>query len=99
MVLRPGVYLRAALLPFSRVLSVPDSELTSVKGQLEAMHPTSPSLRWEAHCGYPVSTLCVVDNTSLVVTASTDSTLRLFTLADIQVIDDLINKTGASKLL
>lgn len=73
--------------PFSRVffLFVSDSSLTSVKGELEAMRPTSASLRWEAHRGCPVSTLCVVDNTSLMVTASTDNTLRLFTLADIQV--------------
>lgn len=32
-----------------------------------------------------MSTLCALGKTPLVVTASTDSTLRLFTLADVQV--------------
>ncbi|CAN0454719.1 unnamed protein product, partial [Ectocarpus sp. 8 AP-2014] len=56
----------------------------STKSALEALHPVPPSLRWEAHRGSPVSTLCALDKTPLVVTASTDSTIRLFSLADVQ---------------
>lgn len=63
----------------------------STKRALEALHPVPPSLRWEAHRGSPVSTLCALDKTPLVVTASTDSTIRLFSLADIQVISMVEN--------
>lgn len=61
------------------------SAYTAVKGVLEGLDPIPPSLRWEAHHGSPVSTLCALEKTPLLATASTDSTVRLFTLADVQV--------------
>lgn len=61
------------------------SASTTVKGVIEGLDPTPPSLRWEAHRGTPVSTLCALEKTPLLATASTDSTVRLFTLANIQV--------------
>lgn len=63
----------------------PVSNTATIKSVLEALQPIPPYLRWEAHSGSPVSTLCALDKTPLLATASTDSTVRLFTLADIQV--------------
>lgn len=61
------------------------STSTTVKRVLEGLEPIPPALRWEAHSGSPVSTLCALEKTPLLVTASTDSTVKLFTLADVQV--------------
>ncbi|CAM9127087.1 unnamed protein product, partial [Sphacelaria rigidula] len=56
----------------------------SVKRVFDHLTAIPPNLKWEAHRGRPVSSLCLVDKTSLVVTASTDCTVRLFTLVDVQ---------------
>ncbi|CAM9149637.1 unnamed protein product, partial [Ectocarpus sp. 13 AM-2016] len=87
---RQGVHIRATRLRRSGLTCCTPSAASafvggSTKSALEALHPVPPSLRWEAHRGSPVSTLCALDKTPLVVTASTDSTIRLFSLADVQV--------------
>lgn len=78
----------AFVAPYPPILCglVLSSAYTTVKSILEGLDPIPPSLRWEAHRGSPVSTLCALEKTPLLATASTDSTVRLFTLADIQVI-------------
>ncbi|CAN0064563.1 unnamed protein product, partial [Ectocarpus sp. 12 AP-2014] len=86
---RQGVHIRATRLRRSGLACCTPSAASafvggSAKSALEALHPVPPSLRWEAHRGSPVSTLCALDKTPLVVTASTDSTIRLFSLADVQ---------------
>ncbi|CBJ32837.1 conserved unknown protein [Ectocarpus siliculosus] len=86
---RQGVHIRATRLRRSGLTCCTPSAASafvggSTKSALEALHSVPPSLRWEAHRGSPVSTLCALDKTPLVVTASTDSTIRLFSLADVQ---------------